>query len=180
MNLRRPLRVSLMIAPLLLLPVPAARALQQDRDQPVKVNAASVNMNEKTGVTVYRGNVVLVQGSLRIDADQVEVRTRHMRMDTVTAVGRPVRLRALLDNREDELKASAERLVLYAETRSVDLSGNVHLRQGGDQFSAQHLHYALDEQHISAKGGDNTDERVYAIIQPSPSSQKQPAQKKTP
>ena len=177
MTLRRPLRVSLMIAPLLLLPMPAARALKQDREQPVKVNAASVNMNEKTGVTVYRGNVVLIQGSLRIDADQVEVRTRNLRMDTVTAVGRPVLLRALLDNREDELKASAERLVLYAETRSVDLSGNVHLRQGGDQFSAQHMHYALDEKRIAAKGTDNADDRVYAIIQ---SSQKQPSQKKTP
>ena len=180
MNLRRPLRVSLMIAPLLLLPMTVARALKQDRDQPVKVNAASVNMNEKTGVTVYRGNVVLIQGSLRIEADNVEVRTRDMRVDTVTAVGRPVRLRALLDNREAELKASAERLVLYAETRSVDLSGNVQLRQGGDQFSAQHLHYALDEQRISAQGGDNADERVYAIIQPSSSTPKQPSLKKTP
>jgi lipopolysaccharide transport protein LptA len=79
-----------------------------------------------------------------------------------------VRLRALLDNRADELKANAERLVYFANTRALELSGNVLLRQGGDQFSAQHLRYTLDDQRLIAHGSDAEDGRVHALIQPPP------------
>jgi len=143
-----------------------AQALEQDRDQPLQINAATVNINEKTGVAVYHGHVVLIQGSMRLDADRLEVLTRGMHFETATATGHPVRMRALLDNRKDELKASAERIVLHTGTRTLDLSGNVLLRQGGDQFSAQEIHYALDEQRMTAAGSGDEDGRVYAILQP--------------
>lgn len=143
-----------------------AYALRDDRDRPLQVNAASVHMDEKTGMTVYRGNVVLVQGSLRIEADRLEVRTRGLQLDTVTAIGRPVRLRALLDNRSDELKANAGRLVYNANARALEMSGNVLLRQGGDQFSAEYVRYTLDGQRLVAHGSDAGDGRVHAVIQP--------------
>ncbi len=143
-----------------------AHGLKDDRDQPLRVTAASVHVDEKAGVTVYRGNVVLVQGSLRIEADRLEVRTRGPQLDTVTASGRPVRVRALLDNRADELKADTERLVYRANARELELSGKVSLRQGGDQFSAEHLRYTLDGQRLVAHGSDAEDGRVHAVIQP--------------
>jgi lipopolysaccharide export system protein LptA len=164
--MRRRLLVSFFIAHFSLLFCVPAQALREDRDQPLRIDAASVTMNEKTGVAVYRGNVRIVQGSMRVEADRVEVLTRNMRIETVTATGRPVRLRALLDDRDDELRASAERLVLNARTRELDLTGNVLLRHGGDQFSAAHIHYALDDQQLTAKGTGTEDGRVYAIIQP--------------
>lgn len=141
---------------------------QEDRDQPLQVSAASVHMDEKTGLTVYRGNVVLVQGGLRIEADRLEARMRGQQLETVTAIGRPVRVRALLDNRKEELKASAERLVYHANARALELSGNVSLNRGGDQFSAQTLRYALDARHVVAHGSDAGDGRVHAVIQPPP------------
>lgn len=155
-----------LLALALLLPAGAGNALEQDRDQPLKVNAANVTMNEKTGVAVYRGNVVVMQGSMRVEADYMEVRTRDFQIHTLTATGRPVRVRALLDNHEDELQASADRVVVHATTRELDLSGHVQLRQGGDQFNAEQLHYALDEKRMTAKGDDTEDGRIYAIIQP--------------
>ena len=173
-NRRRLFGTGLLIGTLSL-PLGTAHALKQDRDQPVKINAASVDMNQKTGVTVYRGKVVLIQGSLRIEADRIDVQTRSLHVETITATGRPVRLRALLDNREDELKASAEQLVLSADARTIDMTGDVHVYQGGDQFSAQRLHYALDEKRVSANGSGDENDRVYAILQPTP----KPASPKT-
>ena len=44
--------------------VPAALwALASDREQPITVEADGVEINDRTGVSVYKGNVVIRQGS---------------------------------------------------------------------------------------------------------------------
>src|SRR5688500_10549659 len=53
---------------LLILTAVPAHAVKTDADQPINVRARSVDTNEKTGVTVYRGDVVFTQGSIRIQA----------------------------------------------------------------------------------------------------------------
>ncbi len=145
-----------------------ARALKDDRDEPLQVKAASVSMDQKTGFTVYSGNVVLVQGSIHVEASKIEIRNRAGHMDTVTATGKPVRVRALPDEDEDEVKASADQLVYFVQSRELDLRGNVLFRRGGDQFNAEHMRYALDTKQLRADGTDVEDGRIYAIIQPRP------------
>lgn len=139
-------------------------ALKSDRDQPVHIRATSVEINEKTGVAVYRGNVTLTQGSLRIEADHMRVHTRHRRPETIHATGRPVVMRMRLDNHEEELHGRALRLDYHVTRRTVSLYGEVHIRQGGDEFFAEAAHYHLDEERLDAEGG--TDGRVHAVIQP--------------
>ena len=46
-------------------------ALPSDRDQPIRVQADSAELDDKQGVAVYRGSVVITQGSLKITGDTV-------------------------------------------------------------------------------------------------------------
>lgn len=138
-----------------------------DSRQPLNVRAATVNIDEKTGVAVYRGNVVLTQGSLRLEADRLEVRTdKNRRLQMLIATGRPARLRGFTANSEDELLADAERVVYQAEKREIEMTGNAWARQGRDEFRAQHIYYGIDNKQLIAQGGDGADDRVHVIIQP--------------
>jgi lipopolysaccharide export system protein LptA len=144
-----------------------AQARESDRNQPLNVRAATVNVDEKTGTSVYRGNVVLTQGSLRLEADRLEVRTdKNRRMQTLIATGRPARLRGFTENRDEELRADAERVVYQAAKREIEMSGNAWARQGQDEFRAQHIHYGIDDKQLVARGGDGADGRVHVILQP--------------
>lgn len=149
-------------------------ALRSDREQPIHIQARSVAINEKSGVAVYRGNVTLTQGSLRIEAERIEVHTRERRTESIHATGRPAVMRMRLDGREEEgeLHGRAQRLDYHVTRRVVRLQGEVHVRQGGEEFFAETVHYHLDEERLDAEGG--ADGHVHAIIPPRNEEAKKP------
>ncbi|MCB1866368.1 MAG: lipopolysaccharide transport periplasmic protein LptA [Chromatiales bacterium] len=69
---------------------PQAQARADDTKQPIELAADSAEIDDKTKVSVYRGNVVLKQGSIRIEADRLEVHGARGETDRIIATGNPV------------------------------------------------------------------------------------------
>lgn len=150
-------------AVLLLVANVPAHALKGDADQPINVRARSVEANEKTGVAVYRGDVVLTQGSLRIQAERIEVVMRNDRMQTVHAFGKPVKVRVRSD-RGEELRASALRAEYAGPKQQLDLYGQVTLERDNDVLNGATVRYNLGSQDFAAEG--SSEGQVSAVIQP--------------
>jgi len=154
----------------------AVQARNGDSDDPLRINARSVEANEKTGTAIYLGNVILEQGNLSIRADRLEVRSRQNQTEYVVATGQPVKLRQLSDGQSEEIQAEAKKVEYHVISRKVDMFGDVTLRQGTDLFTGQALHYDINEKRLSATGDDNNDGRIQVIIQPKkPSTDSTPA-----
>ena len=151
------------------LAVPYAYALKDDPNQPINIRARSVEANEKTGVSVYKGNVVMTQGSLTIEADRLEVIARNRQMELVRATGNPLRMHARTDAGED-VRVRATRAEYQSKARKIDFFGNVELRRDGDVFTGEVVHYWLDDETFTAEGGDSG--QVSATLQP---AKKEPA-----
>jgi lipopolysaccharide export system protein LptA len=146
---------------------PPAAALQSDRTQPIHIQARTVQLDEKTGVAVYRGGVVLTQGTLRITADRLEVHTRARgRPERIFATGQPATLTMRLDGRREPLYAEAVRLEYDTRTRRATLAGAAFVRQGADSLRAETVHYWLDEERLEAEGGSEGGLRVQAVFVP--------------
>ncbi len=166
----------LMFMPLLALMVQAmAHAAGPDEDEPIRINARSVEANDKTGSVVYSGNVVVEQGRLSILADRVELLTRQGRTELVRATGKPAKLRQRAAGEDEEVRAEASRVDYRVSLGKIDMSGRVSLRRGEDLFTADVLHYDLNSKNLDATGDDKGDGRVHAVIQP-----KQPAAEPAP
>jgi lipopolysaccharide export system protein LptA len=146
----------------LLLVMAPAHALKNDANQPINIRAKSVDASEKTGVTRYRGKVVLTQGSLRLDAERLEVSTRNGRTHLVRAWGNPVRVQSRTDA-GDAIEAHAARTEYYVSDRRLDLYDEVVLRRNDDTVSGGIVRYDFATQSFTAEGGDGV---VSAIIQP--------------
>ena len=66
----------------------AAWALPSDRDQPIRIQADSAELDDKQGVAVYRGDVIITQGTLKITGDTVTItQTASGDIDVFTSVG---------------------------------------------------------------------------------------------
>lgn len=143
---------------------PAAFALKSDRDKPIHVRARAVHVNEKTGAAIYRGGVILTQGSLTIRAEHIEVHVRNHQTDLILAIGQPATLETRLDGSGEVLYARAARLEYRVGERRVSLLGAVYVRQGGDSLEAEIVHYRLDEEQLEAEGGETG--RVHAVLVP--------------
>lgn len=165
------MRALIKVLPCILLVVgTAAHALKGDSAQPINIRSKSVEASEKTGVSVYRGNVVMSQGTLRLEADRVEVTVRDGRADLVRAWGKPMQIQTRSD-RGQELRARAERAEYRANERRIDLYGSVELQRDTDVFTGAAVHYALGAETFIADGGG--DGQVSAVLQPAATSKAQ-------
>lgn len=160
---KRPIPPALAI--LALLYTVAAGALSSDKDQPIHIEADRADLDERRGISVYRGGVVMTRGTLRITGDEI---TLYVRDDTVrkaVAVGTPATYRQRPDGREEDIRAEARRMEYHAEQNKVILLGGALLQQGGNMFRSERIEYDLARDVVNAGGGTGN-ERVRVIIQP--------------
>jgi lipopolysaccharide export system protein LptA len=146
--------------------ISTANAAKRNEDEPIRIDARSVEANDKTGTVVYSGNVVAEQGRLSIRADRVEIHSRQGKAERMRATGKPVKLRQGPDNESAEILAEAARLDYHFSQRKIDLIGQVTLRRGEDLFTAEVLHYDLNSKNLNAAGDEKNNGRVHAVIQP--------------
>jgi lipopolysaccharide export system protein LptA len=151
---------------LCLFSVPATHAFSRDSDEPIRVNARSVEANEKTGVAIYQGKVHAEQGRLSIKADRIEIHTGKGKSELITATGKPVKLHQLPDKEDEEIQGEARRINYHVSGKKLEMIGEVVLRRGEDLFTGGVLHYDLVTKSLRATGDDTEDGRIHAVIQP--------------
>lgn len=166
MAARHSARTRLMFALLLSVTLATMARAAGPNDEPIRINARSVEANDRTGVVVYRGNVVMEQGRLSILADRVEITARHGKTELVRATGNPAKLRQRAGGEDEEVRAEAGRVDYRVSSGEIDMSGRVSLQRGDDLFTADVLHYDLATKSLNAAGDDKGVGRVHAVIRP--------------
>ena len=163
MSPRKSLVAAFMVLAALYVPLPAP-ALPSDRDQPMEVEADGVDLNEGTGQIVYQGNVVVRQGSIRLEADRVTVFHHDNEPIKVVAVGNPVKFRQLPDGQDEEIRGSAKRTEYRIESEELLLIGDAYLAQGADSFRSDRIVYNRIAQRIKAGAAAHGKERVKMTV----------------
>jgi lipopolysaccharide export system protein LptA len=133
-----------------------AQALSSDREQPIVIEAAAAEADHRAQVTIYRGDVVITQGTLRITGDTVWI--HYDDANTITkaiSVGKPAKFRQLTDGSEDYMTADAERMEYHADQDLILLLGNARYGEGKDKITAPRIVY--DSRRGRVKAGANAD-----------------------
>ncbi|MFN2308500.1 MAG: lipopolysaccharide transport periplasmic protein LptA [Gammaproteobacteria bacterium] len=152
----------LLIAPLLSGP---AHALSTDRNQPMDVEADRAQIDDARGVSVYRGNVLIVQGSLRLTADELTLHTRDGTIIKAIATGGPATYRQRPDGKDQDVVAEALKLEYFADQQRLILTDQASIRQAGDSFRSQRIDYDIGADVVKA-GASSPKDRVRITIQP--------------
>jgi lipopolysaccharide export system protein LptA len=147
-----------------LLPL-TAFALPNDREQPVSISADNATYNEKTGVAVYRGNIDIQQGSLRITADELMV-TVDSKGSVLTGIakGKPAHFQQRPAADKGIATAEAEEVTYQAREGIITLKVNAKLQQDGSSFKGNEISYNLEQGEIEAKGDKQN--RVQLVFPP--------------
>lgn len=134
----------------------SAQALSTDREQPIVIEAAAAEADNRAQVTIYRGDVVITQGTLRITGDTVWI--HYDDANTITkavSVGKPAKFRQLSDGSEDYMTADAERMEYHADQDLILLLGNARYGEGKDKITAPRIVY--DSRRGRVKAGASPD-----------------------
>lgn len=167
---RRPVRTKLTTSLVSLLIVSAfattAHALDSDRDQPVHLEADHATFNQQTGVTVYSGNVIITQGTIRIQADNVVANLDANRsIKDVTATGKPAKFQQKISPDKGIAYGEGDQVFYDAAPSQITLTGHAKITQDGSVFNGNTLRYGMKQGDIEGNG--NKQQRVQMIIPPS-------------
>jgi lipopolysaccharide export system protein LptA len=153
----------------LLLPL-AAGALESDRQQPVSIEADRAELDQSSGVGVYTGGVVVVQGSMRLEADRLEIKSPGGGIESAVATGRPARFKQRPEGHQEDVVGGGQQIDYLATEARVILTGEAWVTQAEDTVRGARIEYDLESDQIQALRGPGDQDRVQIILQPRPST----------
>jgi lipopolysaccharide export system protein LptA len=128
-------------------------ALTTDKDQDIEIEANSAELDDKKGITIYRGNVIVTQGSMRIMGDIMTVTyIDNGDLDTVIVEGKPARYRQLPDNKDVYDEAEALRMEYYVLKDFIVLINEALVTQEGLRFGGNRIEYDTVNSRVKARG----------------------------
>jgi len=142
----------------------ASQALESDRDQPIELAADSVDIDEGKGVSVYRGDVDLRQGTMRLLADVVTVHQTERRPTQIVAQGRPVKFHQQAT--DGPVKGEARRVEYEVGSENLVLIGDAVLVQNNDSMRSDRIVYDRVKSVVKAGAAAQGKQRVHISIEP--------------
>ncbi len=139
--------VALIISPL------QVSALDSDSEQPATLEANDFELDLKTGVRTYRGDVLYRQGSIRLECDElVTYFNDEGELDKAFCTGDPGRFKQRPEDSEEDMIGIAREITLDQIKEMVTLKSNAQVEQGNQQMSGRLLTYNLATEKVIVKG----------------------------
>lgn len=144
-----------------------AQALPDDRNQPIHITADKALRDEKKGVTIYSGNVQLVQGTMELEADKLTIFHTSEDANEIIAEGRPAKMRQQPELNKGIVNAHADVIHYYRTEDRVHLQTNARIEQDGAVVAGDSIEYQIAKQLITAES-DQTQKgnKVVVVIPP--------------
>lgn len=167
-----------------------AWAEKADRGKPIVVEADKPGtLDLQNQVVVFNGNVQIVQGTMTIRAERIEVREQAggYRSAIATGVpGQPATYRQKRDGVDEFVEGSADRIEYDARAGTLRFVGNGavrRLRDGvvADEITGAEIRWNDSAEQFSVTGGDAASGgRVRAVLTPRPDPAAAPASPPAP
>lgn len=157
-----------------------AYALPSDREQPINIEADHAQLDDKAGITQYKGDAILTQGSLRIEGDIITFYyDADKNLTKAVAEGKLAKYKQLHKENEPPVRAKATQMEYFAQSQNVFLLGQAEIWQNGDKLTGDRIEYDITDNVANVKSGpvkigdkvEQSQGRVHIIIQP-PNSRK--------
>ena len=159
-----------------------ALAKTGDTDQPIHIESDQQSLDMQGNIVTFTGNVVVTQGTIKINADKVVV-TRpadQKGKEVIDGYGNPATFYQMQDNGKP-VKGHASKMHYELQNDFVVLTGNAYLEQLDSNIKGDKITYLVKEQKMQAFSDKG--KRVTTVLVPSQIQDKSkgqaPAQKKS-
>jgi len=146
----------------------SALALKSDSKQPVYIDSNTASYSEKTGASIYTGNVVTRQGSLHINSDKLIVYIKNGNVIKMIFTGRPAKFRQLPEVGKEEIKGQGLTGEYYPNKNQLILIEEAVVSQGNNRSASRLIVYDSKNSLISAGEKSSDAKRVHSVFQPKP------------
>ena len=121
-----------------------AYAEQADRNKPITIEGDLVTLDQAKLVRTLEGNVILVQGTMRLTAERIIVKEDAAGSMTAQAFGTPNKQIAFRQKREgaaDFIEGSADRVEFDEQADTLQLFSRARLKSGANELTGEYIYY---------------------------------------
>ena len=152
---------------------PMVIGLEGDTAQPVSIESNSGFYDDKKGVSIYTGKVVIIQGSMRIDADKVVVYMKNREIQKLVATGTPAKFQQTPEEGKEDVHGNALTAEYYPETKLLIMIEKAVVWQGKNSTASERIEYDRIAEVVKAGDSGSENKRVHVILQPKNGADKQ-------
>ena len=147
-----------------------SNALPDDRNQPIHITSDTAEVDDKSGLSIYRGKVKIVQGTINIIADQVTIHSDNQGIIKLVAIGSPAHFQQLPEADKTIMHAFGNTVEYFFSEERIELKKQAKLAQEKNVFTGDRIDYDIKRRVVNAYGDQQPDssptQRVKLIIQP--------------
>lgn len=181
-KLLKPVRVIVtgLISSFLLSTALSTQALPEDAQQEMTILSDSAEYDGKAGIVIYKGNVVLTQGTMTIKSERLMIIRNGKALEKAVAEGKPATYQQQIKADQGMTTARGNRIDYFATRKEVLFTGQAHMQQEGNEFSGKLITFDIDQERVRASSGiskisedkkptgqaEQTPQRIKVIIQP--------------
>jgi len=131
-----------------------ASALSTDKDQDIEIYADSAVLDELNNTSVYSGNVIVIQGSIRMSGDKMTIHNDDDdELDLLIMEGRPATHKQLPDDSEVYDESRALTMEYHEKKNLIYLIEQAWSKQGDGEISGVCIEYDTEQNRARAWSG---------------------------
>lgn len=149
------------------------QALPEDRDLPMQITADKAERDDINGITIYTGNVVLIQGTLKLQSEKLTIHHTDEDPSEIIAEGSPAKMQERPETDKAMVYAEGAIITYYRSEDRVHLQTNGKVTQDGYVVKGDTINYYIDKQVIKAESDQSRKgDKVNVVIPPSVTKKK--------
>ena len=133
-----------------------------DRDKPIHITADTAELNDKTGISIYRGDVEMIQGTTILRGDVITIHSPDKKVNKVISIGN---LATYQETTTDGhiVYAESEEMVYNRLESKIELFRRAKVTEEDNIFKSEHIVYFIEQELIDA---GTSNDRVNITILP--------------
>jgi len=147
---------------------------EADRSKAIEIESDTMTIDDAKSISIYKGDVILTQGTLKIKANELTVREDSQGFQHSTAIGKPTTFKQKRNGGQGYIEGRADRIEYDGHMDKVHLYINASVKRGNDTVFGDYIMYDTNAEFAQALSGstrnENGDEvkkgRTRVIIKP--------------
>lgn len=145
---------------------PLGLALESDADQPITIDSNTATYDDKTAISIYTGNVISVQGSIRVNSDKLVVYFVDGDAEKLVFTGKPARFKQTPSEGADDITAKALTGEYYPKKNLLILIDEATVWQGNGTYESKLIEYDSKNSVVKAGEKSSDSKRVHVLLKP--------------
>ena len=141
-------------------------ALESDSEQPITIDSNTATYDDATATSTYTGNVISIQGSIRVNSDKLVVYLKDGEAEKLVFTGKPAKFRQTPDEGEEDIIGQALTGEYYPKKDLLILIDDAIVWQGNATYSSEYIEYDIKSSLVKAGEKSSDSKRVHVILKP--------------